>query len=257
MNYVVGILLLFLNEEQTFFALDRLIGNILPRDYYAKDLMGAHVDLAVLKSLIEKKMNKLHVFLTLHRVDISVICMAWFLCLFVNTLPIESVLRVWDALFLEGSKILFRVSLALFQMYGDEILKCEDSGEVYAILGKMGSDCYDCDELLTISFKKLGNLRRTSIDKLREEHRVELVKKYLEKQKRMRSARSASPVLSPKRLIEDFPSAVEVSPLSPGPEMSPQRRLSRKSKSEPTGVLVPDLDDYKSVDEDESDTEQV
>jgi hypothetical protein len=100
MNYVVGILLLFLNEEETFFAMDRLIGTVLPRDYYAKDLLGAHVDLSVLKSLMHRKMKKMHDFLALHRVDISVICLAWFLCLFVNTLPIESVLRVWDALFL-------------------------------------------------------------------------------------------------------------------------------------------------------------
>ena len=48
--------------------------------------------------------------------DMFIIAMPWFLCMFARNLPPETTARVWDALFLEGSKIFFRVSLALLKV---------------------------------------------------------------------------------------------------------------------------------------------
>ena len=51
-------------------------------------------------------------------VDVSSVSTNWFLCIFVNSLPLESCLRVWDIFFLEGcSSVLFRVALALVDVY--------------------------------------------------------------------------------------------------------------------------------------------
>ncbi len=42
----------------------------------------------------------------------------WFLCLFVNSLPLETCLRVWDIFFFERcASVLFRVALALVDIY--------------------------------------------------------------------------------------------------------------------------------------------
>lgn len=42
----------------------------------------------------------------------------WFLCLFVNSLPLETCLRVWDIFFFEQcSSVLFRVAMALVDIY--------------------------------------------------------------------------------------------------------------------------------------------
>jgi hypothetical protein len=49
------------------------------------------------------------------QVDVKAICSQWFLLVFVNVLPLESVLRVWDSFFVEGSQILFRVALAVLE----------------------------------------------------------------------------------------------------------------------------------------------
>ena len=44
--------------------------------------------------------------------------MQWFLCLFVNSLPLETCLRVWDAFFFERcASVLFRIGLALVDIY--------------------------------------------------------------------------------------------------------------------------------------------
>ncbi len=50
MNFIAGIMLLFLDEESAFWLLCALLEYILPADYYAQDLSGCNVDLRVFKN---------------------------------------------------------------------------------------------------------------------------------------------------------------------------------------------------------------
>lgn len=50
MNFIAGIMLLFLGEESAFWLLCALLEYILPADYYAQDLSGCNVDLRVFKN---------------------------------------------------------------------------------------------------------------------------------------------------------------------------------------------------------------
>ena len=51
-------------------------------------------------------------------VDAAAVLMHWFLAIYVNALPLETCLRVWDLFFLERSAVvLFRVALALVDIY--------------------------------------------------------------------------------------------------------------------------------------------
>merc|ERR1712071_116680 len=54
----------------------------------------------------------------------------WFVCLLAEVLPVETVLRIWDCLFNEGSKILFRVAITLVKLNEEELLKCSEFGEM-------------------------------------------------------------------------------------------------------------------------------
>jgi hypothetical protein len=38
---------------------------------------------------------------------------SWFMCLYINTLPLSIVLRVWDCLLWEGNVVLLRIGLAI------------------------------------------------------------------------------------------------------------------------------------------------
>jgi hypothetical protein len=52
----------------------------------------------------------------------------WFLVLFATSLPSETAARVWDCLFLEGPKVLFRVALALLEMHAPLLMRKDNAG---------------------------------------------------------------------------------------------------------------------------------
>ncbi|VDN14419.1 unnamed protein product [Dibothriocephalus latus] len=54
----------------------------------------------------------------------------WFICLFADVVPMETVLRIFDCLFYEGDKILFRACIALVKLHLDEIVKCHQFPDV-------------------------------------------------------------------------------------------------------------------------------
>ena len=63
----------------------------------------------------------------------------WLICLFVNHLPLETELLVWDLFFLKGSQVIFRIALTLFSMMEKEILQAEDMGSIFMIVDKFGN----------------------------------------------------------------------------------------------------------------------
>lgn len=56
------------------------------------------------------------------------------MCSFTTVLPTETALRVWDALFLRGSDVLFRVALALFHDAKERILSVARSSTTSSVL---------------------------------------------------------------------------------------------------------------------------
>lgn len=168
MNFLAGLLNLLYAPEMAFWMMVAIVERILPRDFYDQSLLGCRVEIGVLRRLVTKKLPEIDEALRRHRVDITVVCVGWFLCLFVNTLPIETVLRVWDCFLVEGDKILFRVGLALLKMHSDDMLACTDSPQMIRALTRIGKDQYDCDTFLQAAFKRVGSLKRETIVRYRQ-----------------------------------------------------------------------------------------
>jgi hypothetical protein len=59
----------------------------------------------VLKDLISEKLPRFAAHLAYYNVDISLVTFNWFLCIFVDSLPVDLFLQVWDAFLFEGSKV--------------------------------------------------------------------------------------------------------------------------------------------------------
>ena len=76
------------------------------------------MDQLVFKQLVDVQFPTLAAHLELHGVNVASVSTQWFLCLFVNSLPLETCLRVWDMFFLERcASLLFRIALTLVDIY--------------------------------------------------------------------------------------------------------------------------------------------
>lgn len=149
MNFLAGLLLLFLDEERAFWMLVIITQRFLP-GVHDISLEGINVDQGVLLLCLNKytpdiwrwilnysnlgisgnelsskpelELNLLNDSLTILP-PISLCTANWFMSSFIGTVPIETTLRIWDCLFFEGPHILFRMSLGIFEMIKDTITK--------------------------------------------------------------------------------------------------------------------------------------
>lgn len=107
LNYVAGMLLLVCKEEEvTFWLLKHLIQEVTP-DYHIKTMAGLIQDIGVMAQLIRTHVPEVydHVHKTIG-LSWTVILTKWFICLFAEVLPTETVFRIWDCIFSEGNKVM-------------------------------------------------------------------------------------------------------------------------------------------------------
>ncbi|EGV63307.1 RabGAP/TBC [Yamadazyma tenuis ATCC 10573] len=126
LNFLAGLLLLFMSEERSFWLLVILTERIIPK-VHSKNLEGVHTDQGVLMLCIKEYIPSLWSILgktfegevlsedkILTKLPpVTLVTSSWFMSVFVGVLPIESVLRIWDILWYEGSKTIFRFALTL------------------------------------------------------------------------------------------------------------------------------------------------
>ncbi|KAK4908322.1 hypothetical protein LTR28_000334, partial [Elasticomyces elasticus] len=189
LNFIAGLLLLFLDEdeEKVFVLLNTVTGVFLPGTHGVA-LEGANVDIAVLMASIKESLPA--VWAKIHEdgmppgganggggpvprlPTVSLATTAWFMSLYVGTLPIESVLRVWDSLFYEGSKTLFRIALAVFKLGEARIRAVGDPMEVFQVVQTMPRALLDANALMRACFRRrngFGHLSQETVERRREE----------------------------------------------------------------------------------------
>ncbi|XP_022166034.1 growth hormone-regulated TBC protein 1-A isoform X1 [Myzus persicae] len=171
LNYIAGLLLLITkNEESCFWLLRVLVENILP-DYYSKTMDGVIVDIEVFSRLVKKKFPEVSKHMTDLEMPWALVATKWFICLFSEVLPIETTLRVWDCLFYEGSKILFRVGLMLVKHYKKELLACEDIASLAECFKSIVQRPFplNCHIFIKQMFTEIGSLPMSLIIDLRKQ----------------------------------------------------------------------------------------
>eukprot|EP01135_Chromosphaera_perkinsii_P004179 Nk52_evm86s270 gene=Nk52_evmTU86s270 len=115
-NYIAGLLLLVMgDEEAAFWTLVVVATEIVP-GYYLNDMKEVNVDLEVFKDILYEYEPKYFDHIEKQDVDLSMLSTRWFLLAFIDVLPIQVTLKVWDSFLFQGSKILFRYSVALMIM---------------------------------------------------------------------------------------------------------------------------------------------
>ncbi|GBG63586.1 hypothetical protein CBR_g38652 [Chara braunii] len=187
MNYVAAYLLVVLrSEEDAFWVLTVLLEELLLTDCYSENLLGCHVEQRVLKDLLWKKLPKLSTHLKLIGFDVGLVTTEWFLCLFAKSFPTEMAMRLWDVLFNEGAKVLFRVALAIFKLNEPQIMKLMNVGDVVSLLQEFTSRAFDADALLKVAFDQIGSLPMSSIRRKRRYQQPAVITELKERLERCR-----------------------------------------------------------------------
>uniref|UniRef100_A0A915MN35 Rab-GAP TBC domain-containing protein n=1 Tax=Meloidogyne javanica TaxID=6303 RepID=A0A915MN35_MELJA len=85
-----------MSPEDAFWFIVAITERYFDSSYFDQTLTGAQADQEVLKEIV-----------TLN----------WFIALFFDAVPFQTMLRIWDTFLLEGPKVLFRYTIALLGLY--------------------------------------------------------------------------------------------------------------------------------------------
>ena len=146
--------------------------------------------------MLQRRMPRLYE--RINRADSALLSLSlgWFMNIFINYLPVTTVVRLWDVIMMEGDKCLLRFALALLAMNEEELLRSEDDSILSSRFRwmwwwrlrsrQMGQFLFDVDALLGLAYKKhnplLGDtpffpFKRTEIERMRETKRREILGK--------------------------------------------------------------------------------
>lgn len=188
LNFITGMLLLFLPEEKAFWMLHIITSEYLPGTHEIS-LEGANVDLWILMVLMKESLPAIYTKITstgptqgrsrppaltvrARLPDITLGLTNWLMSIFIGSLPQETTLRVWDVFFYEGPKTFFRVALAIFKASEREILAVSDPMEVFQIIQTVPKKLLDANTLMDESFTRRYRVGQNRIESLREARRA-------------------------------------------------------------------------------------
>lgn len=149
MNFIAGMLLLFMTEDDAFWLLCVMLHKrYLPAENYSQSMLGTQTDQRVFKWLVESELPELAARLESCGIQIQLVTLHWFLCAFVCTLPTETALRVWDWFFLDGEQVLFTVAIGVLKHAEHQILSAATHSDVHNVVRGLGTDLHDEDAFM-------------------------------------------------------------------------------------------------------------
>ncbi|CAH1445250.1 unnamed protein product [Lactuca virosa] len=171
MNFFAGLLLLLMPEENAFWALMGILDDYF-EGYYSEEMIESQVDQLVFEELVRERFPKLVNHLDYLGVQVAWVSGPWFLSIFMNMLPWESVLRVWDVLLFQGNRVmLFQTALALMELYGPALVTTKDAGDAITLLQSLAGSTFDSSQLVLTACMGYQNVDESRLQALRNKHR--------------------------------------------------------------------------------------
>ncbi|KAI3758014.1 hypothetical protein L6452_05560 [Arctium lappa] len=191
MNFFAGLLLLLMPEENAFWALMGILDDYF-EGYYSEEMIESQVDQLVFEELVRERFPKLVNHLDYLGVQIAWVSGPWFLSIFMNMLPWESVLRVWDVLLFQGNRVmLFRTALALMELYGPALVTTKDAGDAITLLQSLAGSTFDSSQLVLTACMGYQNVNESRLQVLRNKHRPAVEAALEERSKGLRMWRDS------------------------------------------------------------------
>ena len=177
LNFIAGLLLLFMSEVKACWMLGCITTSILPGSH-DRELEGARVDtwvlMAALRAKVPRAWEKVSVDVPSNsrsQPAVTTILSRWLMSIFISELPIEGVLRVWDILFYQGApRILFSLALSIFHEGANELENLHDVTDVLQVVQNLPRKMVDVGRLFELAFSSCDVSNRW-IKKKRQQRR--------------------------------------------------------------------------------------
>uniref|UniRef100_UPI0037E90B1B USP6 N-terminal-like protein n=1 Tax=Semicossyphus pulcher TaxID=241346 RepID=UPI0037E90B1B len=125
MSQIAALLLMYMNEEDAFWALSQLLTNqrhgmhgFFVPGFPKLQRFQAHHD-----QIISKLIPKLKKHLDREQMSAGIYCTKWFLQCFIDRTPFTLTLRLWDIYILEGERLLTAMSYTILKIHKKRLLK--------------------------------------------------------------------------------------------------------------------------------------
>ncbi|VDK32436.1 unnamed protein product [Taenia asiatica] len=147
-----------LDEEAALKVMIFLIDYVLPESYFARNLQALSVDVAVFRDLLALRQPMVASHLQKLQQDAAIealnftsstatrlafeppltdlFAIQWFVTLFSTCLPMCTVLRIWDAILLEGSEVVLRAGLVVMEILSQDLMKLPSADKFYSSMSQ-------------------------------------------------------------------------------------------------------------------------
>ena len=172
LNFIAGVCLSVMrDEEQAFFLLLKIVEDYLPKDYYTESMTGYQTDLTMMAILLKERIPDVYNYAKEGNFLWIEATSNWIVTLFTHTMPMATVLRIWDSFLLEGQKVIFRVALALVKIHSDELLKTQQS-KIGKAIKQFEHNMVDQDTLMETAFGFKAFSRKHLTDLRAKAHKI-------------------------------------------------------------------------------------
>ncbi|CAL2051755.1 unnamed protein product [Caenorhabditis brenneri] len=205
MNFLAATALLFVGPEDAFWFLIAITERYFDKTYFDSNLTGAQADQEVLKGLLEVQHPKIMTHLKSLDIDVASFTLNWFIALFFDSVPFNTLLRIWDCFLLEGPKVLFRFAIVLIGKHEEEIISRTDTIGIMRVSKAATKLAYDEEAIVNMAFK-IPNLPTRAELKSMQQQYVSLLKEKLEKKTKRANefVKSIANSLSNEKLISNI-----------------------------------------------------
>jgi hypothetical protein len=168
MGFIAAVFLTYMDEESSFFMLDSLMKKYGLEGFYQPNFPKLKSTFYILLNLLKKFIPKVYECFKTEGMIPSMYASEWFICLFSRNLEFDSLVRIFDVLFLEGYKVIYRFALAFLKLNEERFLEGKDGLSSIMNVFKEIDLNIDIESLFRVAFG--FSLSRKYIDKLEKEY---------------------------------------------------------------------------------------
>jgi len=126
-------MLLHGDEADAFALLSALCDCLMP-GYHTPTMAGLHAGQQAFLSMLTEYVPRVARKLLANNVPVREQLTSWLLCCYIDALPLDATLRVWDLLFLNGDVALLRTAVAAFALHERVLLRSTELFDLNGVL---------------------------------------------------------------------------------------------------------------------------